>query len=101
MKSLEVCPGCGAALAAGFAARANGLSFVSADKFEQFAFIDEDLSDSGLLRKLLPSKAEYYRSFVCRSCKLYLIDFSAVLDRAQAECVAESEVRGASPRDLA
>jgi hypothetical protein len=87
--AFETCPRCGAALQAGFAAKAIGLSFVAPDKLERFAFLDEDLAKSGL-RKLLPSKADYFRSYLCRSCDLYLIDFGTTLDRGQAEQVARS-----------
>jgi hypothetical protein len=91
--ALETCPRCGAALEAGFAGKAIGLSFVTPDKFERFAFLDEDLAKSGL-RKLLPSKAEYFRSYLCRSCELYLIDFGTTLDRSQAEQDARSLTGG-------
>jgi hypothetical protein len=87
--ALETCPRCGAALAAGFSGKGIGLSFIAPEKFERFAFLDEDLAKSGL-RKLLPSKAEYFRSYLCRSCELYLIDFGTTLDRGQAEQVARS-----------
>ena len=85
----DSCPRCSATLEAGFAGKNAGLSFVALDKFERFAFIDEDLAKSGL-RKLLPSKAEYFRSYLCRKCELYLIDFGTTLDRRQAEQVAQS-----------
>ncbi len=87
--ALTACPRCGTALEAGFAAQAIGLSFGAPENFERFAFLDEDLAKSGL-RKLLPSKAEYFRSYLCRSCELYLIDFGTTLDRRQAEQVARS-----------
>ena len=87
--ALETCPRCGTTLESGFACKAIGLSFVAPDKFERFAFLDEDLAKSGL-RKLLPSKVEYFRSYLCRSCELYLIDFGTTLDRGQAEQVARS-----------
>ena len=87
--ALETCPRCGAVLDAGFAGRASPLSFVAPEKFERFAFLDEDLAKSGL-RSLLPWKAEYFRSYLCRSCELYLIDFGTTLDRGQAEQVARS-----------
>lgn len=87
--ALETCPRCGSALQAGFAAKALGLSFVAPEKLEHFAFLDEDLAKSGV-RKLLPSKAEYFRSYLCRSCELYLIDFGTTLDRGQAEQFAQS-----------
>jgi hypothetical protein len=87
----------GVALQASLAAKAIGLSFVAPDKFERFAFLDENLAKSGL-QKLRPSRAEYFRSYLCRSCELYLIDFGTTLDRGQAEQVARSLTggRGAS-----
>jgi hypothetical protein len=36
----------------------------------------------------LPSKAEYYLSYLCRSCQLYLIDYSATFNHAQAKELA-------------
>ena len=85
--SFEVCPRCGAAIEAGFSHRANGLSYVAPEKLAQFVSIDEDLAKAGLA-KFLPSKAAYFRSFVCRDCDLYLIDFSETLDRKQAQDLA-------------
>jgi hypothetical protein len=61
--TLQNSPRCSTALEAGFAAKAMGLSFVAPEKLERFAFLDEDLAKSGL-RKLLPSKAEYLRSYL-------------------------------------
>jgi hypothetical protein len=78
------CPQCGGSLEQGFAARAAGLSFVAPGKLEHQVFLDEDISQAGL-KKLLPSKAEYYRSFLCRSCKLYIIDYSRTYSRDDAE----------------
>ena len=87
--SFETCPRCGEALQAGFAHRAIGLSFVAPEKLEQFVSLDEDLAQSGL-RKLLPSRAEYFRSYLCRGCELYLIDFSTIFGHAQAKELARS-----------
>ena len=87
-KRLEACPRCNTALEAGFAGRTSPLSFITPEKFERFAFLDEDLARSGL-RSLIPWKAEYFRSYLCRSCDLYLIDFGTTLDRGQAEQVAQ------------
>ena len=84
------CPRCGAVMEAGFANKAAGLSFVAHEKLKHFAFLDEDISHAGLA-KLFPSRAQYFRSALCRSCELYLIDYSATLDRAQAEQVAQAE----------
>jgi hypothetical protein len=83
------CPRCGSSLEQGFAVRGVGLSFVEPSKFEQFLFLDEDVSQSGL-KKLLPSRAQYYRSCLCRSCRLYLIDYAVIYSRDDAEAVAAS-----------
>jgi len=70
----------------------NGESWSRLDtKFEAFAFIDEDLVEAGL-RVLLPWKAEYFRSYVCRACEFYLIDFGTRLNRAQAGEIAQSHM---------
>jgi hypothetical protein len=58
-------------------------------KQNNFAFIDEDLAQAGW-RKFLPSKAEYFRSFLCRSCKLYVVDYSKSLSRPEAEQAAHA-----------
>jgi hypothetical protein len=58
----DACPRCGKSLQACFAAKAIGLAFIASEQFERFAFLDEDLAKSGL-RKFLPSKAEYFRSY--------------------------------------
>lgn len=87
--TLTNCPRCGGTLGSGFATRAAGLSFVSPDKFEHYAFMDEDLTHAGL-RKFFPGPAEYYRSFICRECELYIVDYSKIYSREEAEGLARS-----------
>jgi hypothetical protein len=87
--AFAVCPRCGKATDAGFAHKAAGLSFVAPEKLDHFMFLDEDLGRAGW-QKLLPSKAKYFRSFLCRSCKLYVVDYSRSLRRAEAEQVAHT-----------
>ena len=86
---LETCPRCQTKTEQGFCHRAIGLSFVAPAKLDKFVSIDEDLAQSGL-RKLLPSKAEYYRSYLCRTCSLYLIDYGTSLNSAEAKELATS-----------
>ena len=80
----------------GFAHKAIGLSFVAPKKLERSISLDEDLAGSGL-RKLLPSRAEYFRSNLCRGCELYLIDFGTVFGHAQAKELARSLAGRAEP----
>ena len=78
---------------AGFAARSSTLSHIAPAKFESFAFVDEDLAKAGL-RRLLPWKAEYFRSYLCRACEFYLINYGTSLSGAQAGEIAQSLIAG-------
>ena len=91
--TFQTCPRCGKELEVGFAHKAPGLSFVAPDKLQHFIFLDEDVAKSGL-SKLLPSAAAFFRSYLCRSCELYMIDYSVTLDRAQARQAAQSMTSG-------
>jgi hypothetical protein len=93
MNAFDTCPRCGKQLEAGFAQKVMGLSFVASHKLNRFISVDEDLTLSGglksrlygLVKKVLPSKAAYFRSYLCRSCELYLIDYSTTIGHAQAQ----------------
>ena len=86
------CPRCDSFMEDGFAGKAIGLSFVSHEKFQQFAFTDEDISKAGW-KKFLPAKAEFFDSYLCRSCELYLVDFSKALNRAPVEHVIQQRAK--------
>lgn len=86
---MTTCPRCGHQLVAGFAAKAAGLSFIAPDKFKRYVFLDEDLGRAGW-SKLLPSKAEYFRSYLCRGCELYMVDYGTAIGRADATEEAEA-----------
>ncbi len=73
----------------GFASRNTGLSHIAPEKFERFAFLDEDVAEAGL-REFIPWKGECFRSYLCRACELYLIDYGTSLSRAQADGIAKS-----------
>ena len=88
--TLETCPRCKALTEKGFCHRATGLSFVAAGKLKSFVSVDEDLGKAGLVRKLLPSKAEYFTSFLCRACSLYVVDYGKSLSSAEAKALAKS-----------
>jgi hypothetical protein len=81
---IEKCPSCGRALERGFAVKTASLSFARADKFKNFAFADEDLQRVGLLAKILPSRARFCPSFLCRTCQLYVVDYGTTLSRRDA-----------------
>ena len=78
------CPRCDEKVQDGFASKSSGLSFVAQGKFAKFSFVDEDVSGAGL-SKYLPWKAEYFDSYLCRGCGLYVIDFSKTLSRSDVE----------------
>jgi hypothetical protein len=86
--TFQKCPRCGKSLTAGFSHKALGLSFVAPENLRSFVSIDEELAKAGW-RRLLPSRAAYFRSYLCRSCELYIVDYSGTLNRAQAQQAAE------------
>jgi len=87
---IKKCPCCGGPLERGFAHKVAGLSFVRPDKFKQFIFLDEDLQRVGFLAKLLPSRARFCPSFLCRACRVYLVDYGTTLSRRNANQAARS-----------
>jgi len=86
------CPRCGKEMLDGFAVKTAGLSFVAREKFKSSAFLDEDLSGAGLTKYAPGWKAEYFDSYLCRSCDLYIIDFSTTLSRSEAEQLIKSRL---------
>ena len=83
------CPRCGKPLQRGFADRAAGLSFVAPRELDQFLSHDEDLLASGHAR-LLPSIAKYLRCYLCRDCKVYVVDYGVMLSRDEAREAAKA-----------
>ncbi len=81
---IEKCPSCGCPLERGFAVKSAPLSFARPDKFKKFAFVDEDLQQVGFLAKVFPSPARYCPSFVCRACRVYIVDSGTTLSRRDA-----------------
>lgn len=90
---VAVCPRCGSGMEAGFASRATPLSFVAFGEVDRVVFKDEDLVKAGW-RMLLPSRARYFRSYLCRACKLYVIDYAKTYTRREAEGIAREMPRG-------
>lgn len=86
---LSQCPICGQNIERGFSVRNQGLSWITAEKMKQFAFWDKDLNEAGL-KQYLPSKAEYDLSYHCSNCKIYIVDYSKAVSRAEAKELAES-----------
>jgi hypothetical protein len=85
-----ICPKCGEKMERGLSlSKALGLSYISPEKLRHFSFLDEDLIRAGW-RKILPSKALYCRSYLCRKCKYYAVDYSQFYDRKQANELAKS-----------
>jgi hypothetical protein len=72
---IQYCPKCGQQMEQGYFVRASGLSYVTLEKLRKFVFRDIDLVKAGF-RKFLPSKAEFYTSYLCSDCKWYSVDFS-------------------------
>ena len=85
------CPKCNQDLTPGFTARGNSLPFAESEKIEKFIHGEEELSGAGW-RNLLPHGAEFYRSFLCRDCQIYLVDYSTTYTREGAREVHREQV---------
>lgn len=86
---LSDCPLCGSALEKGFSARTHGLSWIPVRKMKEFAFLDKDLNEVGL-KQYFPSRAIYNLSYHCPNCKIYIIDYSRSISRAEANQLSGS-----------
>jgi len=86
---IKKCPCCGGPLERGFAHKVAGLSFVRPEKFRGFAFLDEDLQGAGLAN-ILPSRARYCPSFLCRACRVYIVAYGTTLSRKSANEAARA-----------
>lgn len=84
---LAKCPRCGRTYESGFCSGNVGLSFVEPAKLKNFMFAGEDIA-MARWRKLIPAKARYYRSYLCRACHLYLVDHSRLFTHNEAKELA-------------
>ena len=87
------CPKCSKQLTLGFTARGNSLPFAESEKIEKFIHSEEELSGAGW-RNILPHKAEFYRSFLCRDCQIYLVDYSTTYTKQGARELHREQVAG-------
>jgi len=85
---MDTCPRCNQPMQRGFHIRNTGLSYVAPDKLGTLIFIDEDVGQAGL-RKVVPTRAQYHLSSICRACKLYVVDFSRSYSTKEAQELAE------------
>ncbi len=84
------CPRCEETMQNGFYIKNCGLFFVAPEKINKNFYIAENLPKISFLKKLFLWKAVYFDSYLCRSCELYIIDFSTTLSRAEAEQLTQS-----------
>lgn len=69
----------------GYTVANRSLSWIESEKFESFAFADEDLANVSF-KNLFPFqwkqwKGEYFKAAHCRSCQIILIDYAEKYDR--------------------
>jgi hypothetical protein len=81
--AFDSCPKCSQELTRGFTSRGNSLPFAESTKIGKFFHGEEELSGAGW-RTFLPHKAEYYQSFLCRDCQVYIVDYSTTYSKKAA-----------------
>lgn len=93
------CPVCGGIMEDCFASRVSPLSYENAAAVQRCVHRSHDLANRGVghfrrvidgLRFLLPTKAEYFLSYRCQKCMLYIVDYGRVLGSAEAKTIARS-----------
>jgi len=87
------CPKCSQELTRGFTSRGNSLPFAESTKIEKFFHGEEELSGAEW-RTFLPHRAEYYQSFLCRDCEVYIVDYSTTYSKEAARDVYRQRVSG-------
>lgn len=78
------CSKCQKEMTHGYSAATTPLSWIEVEKFESFAFGDEDLAKTGL-KALLPQAARYFKAAHCPTCQIVTIDYSEKFSRKQVE----------------
>ena len=83
------CPRCGGLTQAGFFPTQRELSFLTIEQVKKFFCVMESLSAGDWWENFLTVRTKYYRSYVCRECNVYLIDYSERLTRREARAAAD------------
>lgn len=78
------CPKCRNKMQMAFCARSAGLSCALPEKFDHFIFLDKDLSEAGM-KKFIPHSGEWHPSYLCQACKMYIIEYGIIMNRAEVE----------------
>ena len=79
------CPKCSEEMELAFCSTSSGLSYVQPQQFEKFAFVDQDLSEEGLLKFLPIQKGKWHPSTICKPCEVYIIEYGKKLTRNEIE----------------
>lgn len=75
-----------------FCTRLLGLSYTEPSKFQRFAFVDTDLSQTGPDHPKRLLKGEWHKSHLCDECGLYVVEYRTAYSRKEVEAlIAESE----------
>ena len=94
---LTNCPLCGGTMEYCFANGVSPLSYEDAAAMRRSFHISQDLANRGRgrlgkfidgLRTVLPWKVEYFLSYRCQSCSLYIVDYGTALNLSAAKKTA-------------
>jgi len=86
------CPKCNNEMQIAFCNKAEGLSCAMPEKFDNFIFLDKDLSGAGL-KKFFPHKAEWHPAYLCQDCTIYVIEYGVSMNHKEAEKKAKKIIK--------
>lgn len=84
------CPKCGSTLEPGFKMAANELDFTTTDAILRPINVHENFALKTLFSWFFIRPTRYFRTYLCRSCTFYAIDYGTVLTDAEAKSIAKS-----------
>ena len=78
------CPSCGSTTEPGFKIAANELDFTTTDAMLQQINVHENLALKTLFSWFFIRPSRYFRTYLCRRCQFYTVDYGTVLTHAEA-----------------
>src|SRR3954463_15615698 len=85
----QACPRCGKAMERGFTGRAVELTHIPPPKLKRWAFLHDPVQRQSWIRTILSmGAARYSPSFICRACKVYMVEYGISWTQQEAKEIA-------------
>lgn len=91
MKSVSElnCPRCGRMMTKAFANASANIPYEKPESILKFIHASGSVQHLPYWKGILPHAAEFFLSYLCEDCRIYMIDFSSTLSSSEAKKLAE------------